>query len=170
MIQLIRKILIFSVLLIPIFLLGQEPSDSTLENSHKNSVFIELLGVNGYSSLNYDKEIKRINHFLFITGFGLGYANYEEYTPKLVSYVLRFDVLYGSKDIKPSIGYAFSHNLELEDYKRDYYLVHSPNLGIDFKINRFSIVPKYYLMMIDRSDYDKITIVHWLGLQIKFNF
>jgi len=170
MIRLIRKILIFSALLIPILLLGQEPSDSTLTNSRKNSVFIELLGANGYSSLNYDREIKTVKKIHLRAGFGLGYANYEGYTPQLASYVVRFDALYGNKVFQPVIGYAFSHNLDLGDYNRDFYLVHTPNVGIAIKINRVELVPKYYLMLIDRSDYDRLITVHWLGLQIKFNF
>ncbi len=149
---------------------AQETEGTTPQKTYKNSVFIELLGATGYFSLNYERNVQLSKQLHIKLGGGGGYFVKTNYTPFILSYVLRFDLQYSNKKISPIGGYAFSHNFDLENTESP-YLVHSLNLGINIKImKRLDLLPKFYMMFFYEPKYSSKYIIYWSGLQIKYKF
>ena len=149
---------------------AQEHNMDTIQPKNNNAFFIELLGATGYFSINYDRKIQVLNQLYIKPGIGVGYFIETENTPNILSYALRLDVQYGDRKINPIVGYAFSHNFDLEDNTKK-YLVNNLTLGLNIKVlKRLEIQPKYYLMFFNETDYNAIYSMHWSGIQFRFNF
>lgn len=167
----IKVILYIFCMLISFQILGQDTTEIKNDNL-KNSVSVEILGATGYFSVNYDRTIFSSNKIRINQGLGVGYIIETDYTPFLLSYLLRTDIQYGDKKsrINPIIGYAFSHNFNLENSKA-IYVVNNLVIGFKIKLNKnFSLLPKYYLMFFHEPHYDSNYVLNWGGLSIKYNF
>ncbi len=154
--------------------LGQvTKNDTILQKQYENAVFVELLGANGYLSFNYERNLMKKNKFETNFGVGLGYF-FSSYTPRIFSLTLRVDINHQLiKNIKPTLGFAISKVLETnEDGSESVdYLVPAPNVGIDFiLLKRFHLLPKYYLLISKRTDYEGVDIMNWGGIQLKYDF
>lgn len=153
---------------------GQEiVKDTLVQKQYKNAVFVELLGANGYLSINYERSLFEQNKLGLKFGAGVGYF-YSNYTPRIFSITLRMDMDYQIvKNIKPTIGIAISKVLETNEDGSETvdYFVPAPNIGIDFTLlKRFHIVPKYYLLISKGSNYERWDMINWGGLQLKYDF
>jgi hypothetical protein len=167
----IKQCFLSIFLLFNCFCYSQDLSDTTFNKELKNSVFFELGGATGYLSLNYEREI-RISKRLFIKpGIGYGVTVKTPITQgNVISYTIRTDFLYGNKRVNPVIGFAFSQNFDFE-YVKNVYNIYSPNIGLNIRVfDSFILLPKYYFMIFDETEYYKNYFVHWAGLQIKINF
>jgi hypothetical protein len=157
---------------------GQEiHHDTTSLRQFNNSVFVELLGANGYLSINYERSLFKKERMQFKIGVGGGYFN-SSYSPKIFSLTLRSDLSYQlMKNIRPTMGFAISHVVEVvnvDGSENVDYLVPAPNVGLDFVLfKRIHLLPKYYLLISKRINDDVATtvdIMHWGGLQLKYDF
>lgn len=158
------------MLLNSLSLFGQELKDTLQTKNYKNAVFVEILGATGYLSVNYERNFSLLKQLKIKPGVGVGNFIKSEKIPNVISYTFRIDLEYGNKRIKPVLGYAFSNNYDLANTATS-YLVNAANLGVSFKLsNSFSILPKYYLLFIYEPESDVNYLLHWSGLQVKFNF
>lgn len=153
---------------------GQEVvKDTTLQKQFKNAVFVELLGANGYLSINYERNLLQKDKVESSFGVGLGYF-YSSYTPRIFSLTLRVDLNYQLlTNLRPTLGFAVSQVLETNEDGSETvdYLVPTPNIGLDFIFfKRIHLLPKYYLLMSKGSNYERWDIIHWGGLQLKYDF
>ncbi|OFY93755.1 MAG: hypothetical protein A3K10_10370 [Bacteroidetes bacterium RIFCSPLOWO2_12_FULL_31_6] len=153
---------------------GQEVKNDSIElKQYQNAVYIELLGANGYLSVNYERNLLEKNKIELNFGVGVGFF-YSIYTPRIFSVTLRTDLNYQlMKNVKPTVGFAISQVLEVNEDGSEStdYLVPAPNIGIDFiLLKRFHLLPKYYLLISKRSDYYKWDMMNWGGLQLKYDF
>lgn len=168
--------------LFPLLTKAQAIEDSLNVKALRNSLFIEIGGASGHFSINYDRQINTEKKLLIIVGAGFGYKNSEilhsdgfndfldniEYSN--ISYVLRLDVVYNRKVIEPVLGYSFSHGVDV-DFFENYFLINSFSYGLKVKVSkRISLLPKYYFMISKETNYNGVSILHWSGLQIKYNF
>lgn len=161
---------------------AQKDKDSLDIQNLRNAVFIEIGGASGHFSLNYDRQLNSQKRLLLVGGIGLGYKNsqvfhnadFEEFVDNLentnLSYTLRLDVVYNRKVIEPVLGYSFSHGVDI-DFFENYFLINSFSCGLKVKVSkRISLLPKYYFMISKETNYNGVSILHWSGLQIKYNF
>lgn len=94
----IKVILYIFCMLISFQILGQDTTEIKNDNL-KNSVSVEILGATGYFSVNYDRTIFSSNKIRINQGLGVGYIIETDYTPFLLSYLLRTDIQYGDKKV-----------------------------------------------------------------------
>jgi hypothetical protein len=153
---------------------GQEINhDTTSLRQFKNEIFIEILGANGYLSINYQRSLLK-NHLIELkSGLGFGYFS-SKYTPTIYSLTLRVDLSYNlMKNIKPIIGVSYSDVVEKGnngDIDIGYYSL-GPNAGLDFMFfKRVHLLPKYYYLLTKRLDYERWDHFHYGGLQLKYCF
>jgi|GEM_PF-3171281 len=177
-----KKFSIILFFLLPLCSNAQKDKDSLDIQNLRNAVFIEIGGASGHFSLNYDRQLNSQKRLLLVGGIGLGYKNsqvfhnadFEEFVDNLentnLSYTLRLDVVYNRKVIEPVLGYSFSHGVDI-DFFENYFLINSFSCGLKVKVSkRISLLPKYYFMISKETNYNGVSILHWSGLQIKYNF
>lgn len=166
-----KAILYIFCMLISFQFFGQDTTEIK-NNTFKNGISVEFLGATGYFSLNYDRTVFSIKKIRVNQSIGVGYFVETKYTPWVFSYVLRTDLEYGSieKRVYPILGYAFSHNFDLNNSK-EIYLINNLVIGLRIKLsNDLSLLPKYYLMFFHEPHFKSSYIINWGGLSIKHSF
>ncbi len=177
-----KKFSIILFFLLPLCSNAQKDKDSLDIQNLRNSVFVEIGGASGHFSLNYDRQLNSQKRLLLVGGIGLGYKNsqvfhnadFEEFVDNLeytnLSYTLRFDVVYNRKNFEPVLGYSFTQGVDI-DFFDNYFLVNSLSCGLKINLSkRVTVLPKYYFMINKETNYSGLYVLHWSGLQIKYNF
>lgn len=161
-------------LLILGFVLGQEQqkqNDFSIKNLQRNSIYIELGGIGGLVSLNYERLVPLKNKFGLGFRLGFGTAGSADSANSATAYtaIAEINFIYGNRKhfLEPGIGFA---NAFVKNDTEQWITI---KLGYRYQAKKgflFKIAPMYIYNFERLDGDDDVFGGIWLGIALGYSF
>jgi hypothetical protein len=150
-------------------------SQNEAKNSASNSIFIEVCGVGGYGSLNYEKAFFSVNNIMAALKIGLGTYHvldpYNKFNPDVIIPFTCSGVYGKNHKIEIGIGQTYSSIIQadLTNLKTDRTSNFSTHFSIGYRYQKAGggmLFRCCYTPLIEYNRYYR----HWAGVSFGYSF